>query len=102
MPWGSIRPPGNLRKWLSYKNVQDPLDIQDSCSPVALQAPCEGTSMEISCVCIWTPPMKDYTQCSVQSNCTPNHTMDRTTRTSQYSPIALLGSPRDALTLCLS
>src|SRR5262252_1415550 len=41
-------------------------------SPVALQAPCEGTSMEISCVCIWTPPLSDYTQGSVQSNCTPN------------------------------
>src|SRR5204862_547803 len=42
-------------------------------SPVALRAPCEGTSMEISCACIWTPPVSDYTQCGVQSNCTPNH-----------------------------
>src|SRR4029453_10668153 len=41
-------------------------------SPVALRAPCEGTSMEISCACIWTPPVSDYTQCGVQSNCTPN------------------------------
>src|SRR5215216_6350447 len=42
-------------------------------SPVALRAPCEGTSMEISCACIWKPPVSDYTQCGVQSNCTPNH-----------------------------
>src|SRR5262245_7656434 len=42
-------------------------------SPVALRAPCEGPSMAISGVCIWTPPMSDYTQCGVQSNCTPNH-----------------------------
>src|SRR3954447_2736226 len=42
-------------------------------SPVALRAPCEGTSMAISGACIWTPPVSDYTQCGVQSNCTPNH-----------------------------
>ena len=29
--------------------------------------------MAISCVCIWTPPVSDSTQCGVQSNCTPNH-----------------------------
>jgi hypothetical protein len=42
-------------------------------SPVALRAPCEGTSMDISCDCIWTPPVRYYTQSGVQSNCTPNH-----------------------------
>src|SRR5688572_24457122 len=42
-------------------------------SPVALRAPCEGTSMDISCGCIWTPPVRYYTQIGVQSNCTPNH-----------------------------
>jgi hypothetical protein len=35
-------------------------------SPVALRAPGEGTSMETSCACLWTPPLSDYTQCSVQ------------------------------------
>src|SRR5262245_33243223 len=29
--------------------------------------------MDSSCGCIWTPPLSDYTQISVQSNCTPNH-----------------------------
>jgi Papain family cysteine protease len=42
-------------------------------SPVALRASCEGTSMDNSGGCIWTPPMNDYTQIGVQSNCTPNH-----------------------------
>ena len=27
-------------------------------SPVALRAPCEGASMNISCGCIWTPPVR--------------------------------------------
>ena len=42
-------------------------------SPVALRAPCEGSSMEISCACLWTPPLRDYTQWGVQVNWTPNH-----------------------------
>jgi hypothetical protein len=42
-------------------------------SPVALRAACEGTSMDISCACLWTPPVSDDTQCGGQSNCTPNH-----------------------------
>ena len=28
--------------------------------------------MDISCGCIWTPPIRYYTQIGVQSNCTPN------------------------------
>src|ERR671923_1575934 len=35
-------------------------------SPVALRAPCEGTSMDISCGCIGTPPVRYYTQSGVQ------------------------------------
>src|SRR5262249_40090079 len=41
-------------------------------SPVALRAPCAGSSMDNSCGCIWTPPLSDYTQIGVQFNCTPN------------------------------
>ena len=45
-----------------------------SCSP--LQSLCEllarGPRWDISCGCIWTPPVRYYTQIGVQSNCTPN------------------------------
>src|SRR5215831_509784 len=45
-------------------------------SSVALRAPCEGSSMESSCGCIWTPPLRDYTHIGVQFNCTPNQNVD--------------------------
>jgi hypothetical protein len=35
-------------------------------SPVALRAPCEGTSMDISGGCSGTPPVRYYTQSGVQ------------------------------------
>jgi hypothetical protein len=44
-------------------------------SSVALRAPCEGTSMEISCACIWTPPV------STIPNPVSNQTVHQTTRT---------------------
>src|SRR5262249_1808664 len=61
-------------------------------SSVALRAPCEGSSMDSSCGCIWTPPLSDYTQIGVQFNCTPN----------QHTPLAHWRTPIAVIVQVLS